>query len=128
MMKKNRKNQLNDSYSHEIYSTGGAVTLVRNIQKELKAKEIVELLKLTPLQFAFMGLDEKMDWVEEIEDTQKFWELEIKPHLCKKLNPKLIKKLHKKNELPCQSNDSCYYASLWEAENLDKIIVLSVAH
>ncbi len=127
-MKKNRKNQVNDCYSHKIYSRGGAVTLVRNIQEELKIKEIVELLKLTPLKFAFMQFNQEMYWVEAVENTEIFWELEVKPHLCKNINAKLIKKLDKKNKLGCESKSYCYYASLWEAENLDKIIVLFMAH
>jgi hypothetical protein len=127
-MKTSRKNQVNDCYSHKIYSSGGAVTLVRNLQEELKSREIVKLLKLTPIKFAFMHFNQEMYWVEAVEDTQIFWELEVKPNLCKNINAKLIKKLHKKNELGCQSKSYCYYASLWEAENLDKIVVLSMAH
>jgi hypothetical protein len=127
-MKKNINNHVNDCYSHKIYSTDEAVTLVRNIQEELKSREIAELLKLTPIKFAFMHINKEIYWVEAVEDTQKFWELEVKPHLCKKLNAKLAKKLTKKNKLGYQSDNYCYYASLWEAENLDKIIVLFIAH
>ncbi len=127
-MKKNINNQVNDCYSHKIYSTDGAVTLVRNIQEELKSREIAELLKLISIKFAFMHINKEIYWVEAVEDTQKIWELEVKPHLCKKLNSKLAKKLDKKNKLGFQSDNYCYYASLWEAENLDKIIVLFMAH
>jgi hypothetical protein len=127
-MKKNINNQVNDCYSHKIYSTDGAVTLVRNIQEELKSREIAELLKLISIKFAFMHINKEIYWVESVEDTQNFWELEVKPHLCKKLNSKLAKKLDKKNKLSFQSDNYCYYASLWEAENLDKIIVLFMAH
>lgn len=127
-MKKNINNQVNDCYSHKIYSTDGAVTLVRNIQEELKSREIAELLKSTSIKFAFMHINKEIYWVEAVEDTQNFWELEVKPHLCKKLNAKLAKKLAKKNKLGFQSDNYCYYASLWEAENLDKIIVLFMAH
>ena len=123
-MKKDRKNQITDCYSHKIYSTDGAVTLVRNIQENLKTREIAELLKMTPIKFAFIDVNKKIYWVEAVEDTQNFWELEVKPHLCKKLNAKLAKK----NKLGFQSGNYCYYASLWEAENLDKIIVLFMAH
>jgi hypothetical protein len=127
-MKKNINNQVNDCYSHKIYSTDGAVTLVRTIKEELKSREIAESLKLTPIKFALMHINKEIYWVEAVEDTQKFWELEVKPHLCKKLNAKLAKKLTKTNKVDRQSDNYCYYASLWEAENLDKIIVLFIAH
>jgi CDP-glycerol glycerophosphotransferase (TagB/SpsB family) len=127
-MKKNRKHKVNDCYSHEIYSTGGTVTLVRHIQENLKPRKIVELLKLVPLKFAFLEINKKMYWVEAVEDTEEFWELEVKPHLCQNLNIKLRNKLARKKKLNFQINGYCYYASLWEAENLDKIIVLFMAH
>ncbi len=56
-MKKNINNQVNDCYSHKIYSTDGAVTLVRTIKEELKSREIAELLKLISIKFAFMQIN-----------------------------------------------------------------------
>ena len=125
-MKAKRKSKVENSYSYNIYNPDGTVTLVRQLQRNLKLQEITELLGLENIKFAEIQINGDISWIE-VEDIQHFWEGQVKPYLCKTLNPKEIKKLAKKKNR-IYAKDFCYFAALWEAENLDKIIVLFMAH
>ncbi len=125
-MKAKRKSKVEYSYSYRIYNPDGTVTLVRQLQKKLKLQEITELLGVENIKFAEIQINGDISWIE-VEDIQHFWEGQVKPYLCKTLNPKEIKKLAKKKNR-IYAKDFCYFAALWEAENLDKIIVLFMAH
>jgi hypothetical protein len=112
---------------HEVYREDGSTFLAREVQSTLKPQEVMQIVSSQSIQFAFLEINQRI-YLHEPEDINSFWEEEVKPKLCKSLAPKVLKKFTKRDTSTYEQFDYCYFASLWESETSEKIIVLSAAH
>ena len=110
-----------------IYRDDGSTFLAREIQAELKPQEVIQVVTSNSVRFAFFEINKKI-YLHESKDINVFWEEEVRPKLCKSLRPKDLRRLIKAGISTYEEFDYCYFASLWESETLDKIIVLFAAH
>jgi len=111
----------------EIYREDGSTFLARKVQTALKPREVMQIVSSHSIQFAFLKINKKI-YLNEPEDINLFWEKEVKPKLCKSLAPKASRRLTQKGISIHKQFDYCYFASLWESETLERIIVLFAAH
>src|SRR6476646_9276658 len=111
---------------HEVYREDGSTFLAREVQAILKPREVMRIVSSYSIQFAFLEI--KKIYLHEPEDINLFWEEEVKPKLCRSLAPKVLKRLAQKGISTHKQFDYCYFASLWESEISEKIIVLFTAH
>ncbi len=111
----------------EIYRENGSTFLAREIQAKLNPGELIQIMASNSVDFAFWEMDKKI-YLHESQDTKLFWEEEVKPNLCRASSKKYLKKPVKKEPSIDKATPYCYFASLWESETLEKIIVLFSAH
>ena len=143
-MKRNRIIKTKHQSWQEIYDADGVATLAKKIKEKVTSKEVTKLFKSASVKFASWENNKKIYWLEINTDLQEFWESEVKENLCRRAKPKLIEqtklieKVVKRNSNLRQSQKNqqylsnyynyCYFTSLWETKNLDKVIVLFMAH
>lgn len=111
----------------EVYREDGSTFLAREIQAKLKSDEVIQIVASNSVNFAFWEINKKI-YLHEPEDTKVFWEKEVKPNLCRSLSKKFLKNPAKKELSTYDVIKYCYFASLWESETVEKIIVLFNAH
>lgn len=112
---------------HEVYREDGSTFLAREVQATLKPREVMQIVSSHSIQFAFLEINQRI-YLHEPEDINLFWEEEVKPKLCKSSGSKASKRLPKEGISTYEQFDYCYFASLWESESSEKIIVLFAAH
>jgi hypothetical protein len=101
---------------HELWNDRGVVS--EKELRELDSSDIAGLLRVGKVRFVVANAGNPLKWVP-VDECYSFWKSEVKNHLA----------------APAASNypedfpdEYCYFASEWQAQGAEPIVLLVLAH
>jgi hypothetical protein len=101
---------------HEIWNELGVVS--EKELRELNASDIIELLRAGKVHFVMANVGSSLKWIP-LDESYSFWKSEVKKHLA---DPAVD------NYSENFPDEYCYFASEWESEGGEPIILLTMLH
>ena len=86
--------------------------------RELNASDIAELLHNGKVQFVVANVGKPLKWISA-DECYSFWKSEVKNHLADTTTSNYTE------DFP---DEYCYFASEWESDESEPIVLLTVSH
>lgn len=101
---------------HELWNDRGVES--EKELRELNAADIAGLLRVGKVQFVVADVGSPLKWVP-VDECYGFWKSEVKHHLADPAADNYL------GDFP---NDYCYFASEWETQGGEPIVLLLMSH